>query len=220
MDIEERYRSVLDYFRAAMPDARSELVYGDAYELLVAVMLSAQCTDRRVNMVTPALFRRYPAVAALSKAEEDEVYELIRSVTYPHSKARHLVHMARALVERYGGEVPGDYASLVSLPGVGRKTANVVLAVFFGAAAMPVDTHVYRVSHRIGLVTAADDTPYKVERALVSHIPSAELSTAHHWLLLHGRYVCTSKKPHCEKCGVRELCLTARRGARPRCASS
>lgn len=205
-DSTRRYKKILEYFRKEMPDAHSELEYSNVFELLVAVMLSAQCTDRRVNMVTPALFARYPDAQALAKATADEVYAYIRSISYPNSKAQHLVAMAQTLTQRHGGQVPDDFAALTSLPGVGRKTANVIEAVAFGHAAMAVDTHVFRVSHRLGLVSEKEDTPYKVEQELIKHIPQEDIPHAHHWLLLHGRYVCTSKKPHCNECGLQELC--------------
>lgn len=206
MTKKERYERILGYFRATQPAAESELDYTNAFELLVAVMLSAQCTDKRVNMVTPALFRDYPTPQALAAAEEVEIYEYVKSISYPNAKAKHLVEMARRLVSAYNGEVPQSMEDLTTLPGVGRKTANVVQAVAFGMSAMPVDTHVFRVSHRMGLVTKAHNTPKKVEMELRKHIPEEEMSLAHHWLLLHGRYVCTSLKPKCDKCALNDLC--------------
>ncbi len=206
MKREERYRLVLDYFRREMPEADTELEFGSVFQLLVAVVLSAQCTDKRVNTVTPELFAAYPTAAAMAEAEPDELFEYIKSVSYPNAKAKHLVAMARELVKKHGGEVPSDMDSLLKLPGVGRKTANVMLAVAFGQTAMAVDTHVYRVSHRLGLACKADNTPYKVEQRLLENIPEADVSRAHHWLLLHGRYVCTSRKPHCGKCGLEVFC--------------
>lgn len=206
MKREERYRLVLDYFRREMPEADTELEFGSVFQLLVAVVLSAQCTDKRVNTVTPDLFRRYPTAGSMALAEPDELVDYIRSVSYPNAKARHLVEMARVIVERHGGEVPSDMDSLLKLPGVGRKTANVMLAVAFGQTAMAVDTHVYRVSHRLGLAGKSDNTPYKVEQRLLENIPKADIPLAHHWLLLHGRYVCTSRKPHCGKCGLEAFC--------------
>lgn len=206
MKREERYRAVLDHFRRAMPEVDTELEFGSVFQLLVAVVLSAQCTDKRVNMVTPDLFRRFPTAAALAAADEDEVRELIASISYPNAKARHIVEMARGIMERFGGEVPSDIDDLMSLQGVGRKTANVMLAVAFGQSTMAVDTHVYRVSHRLGLVGKNDNTPYKVEQKLQKNIPSEDIPKAHHWLLLHGRYVCTSRKPHCEKCPLNDIC--------------
>ncbi len=206
MKRDERYRLVLDYFRREMPTADTELEFGSVFQLLVAVVLSAQCTDKRVNTVTPELFAAYPTAASMAKAEPDALFDYIRSVSYPNAKAKHLVDMARELVEKHSGEVPSDMDSLLKLPGVGRKTANVMLAVAFGQTAMAVDTHVYRVSHRLGLAGKADNTPYKVEQRLLENIPEADVPKAHHWLLLHGRYVCTSRKPHCDKCGLEAFC--------------
>ncbi len=206
MKRDERYRLVLDYFRREMPTADTELEFGSVFQLLVAVVLSAQCTDKRVNTVTPELFAAYPTAASMAKAEPDDLFDYIRSVSYPNAKAKHLVDMARELVEKHSGEVPSDMDSLLKLPGVGRKTANVMLAVAFGQTAMAVDTHVYRVSHRLGLAGKADNTPYKVEQRLLENIPEADVPKAHHWLLLHGRYVCTSRKPHCDKCGLEAFC--------------
>ncbi len=202
----ERYEAVLAYFRQEMPEVDTELQYTNIFQLLVAVMLSAQCTDKRINQVTPALFAQWPTASALAEAEEWEVYEYIKSVSYPNAKAKHLVEMARMLVHDFGGEVPTHFDDLVKLPGVGRKTANVIEAVAYGKAAMPVDTHVYRVSHRLGLVPASDNTPYKVEQTLKRHIPADELAKAHHWLLLHGRYICVSRKPKCDKCPFDAFC--------------
>lgn len=206
MKREERYRLVLDHFRQEMPVVTTELEFGSEFQLLVAVVLSAQCTDKRVNMVTPELFRRFPDAAAMGAAEPDEVYEYVKSVSYPNAKARHLVELSRIITEQHGGEVPNDMDALLQLPGVGRKTANVMQAVAFGQNAMPVDTHVYRVSHRLGLVSKACNTPLKVERELCKHIPHDEWGKAHHWLLLHGRYVCKSNKPLCQKCPFDSFC--------------
>ena len=214
MKREERYNMVLAHFRKAMPEVTTELEFGSVFQLLVAVMLSAQCTDKRVNQVTPALFRRYPDAKTMAQAEPEDVLEYVSSVSYPNSKAAHLVAMARLLIERFDGEVPSDMDLLLELPGVGRKTANVIQAVAFGQSAMPVDTHVFRVSHRLGLVSKTDNTPFKVEQTLKKHIPAAEVSLAHHWLLLHGRYVCTSRKPHCDKCELESLCPKQLEGSR------
>ncbi len=203
---EELYNQVIDYFKAAMPVAESELDFRNPFELLVAVILSAQCTDKRVNLVTPRLFRDYPTPEALAEAEPDVIYEYVKSVSYPNNKAKHLVGMARMLVKEFNGQVPADTDLLTRLPGVGRKTANVIQAVIFHKAAMPVDTHVFRVSHRIGLVTARCTTPLSVEKELTRHIPAEWLGTAHHWLLLHGRYTCTARAPHCAECGLQMLC--------------
>lgn len=202
----DRYQYVLDYFRQEMPRVTTELEFGSAFQLLVATLLSAQCTDKRINMVTPALFVRYPDARSMAAATVDEVYELIRSVSYPNAKAKHLVEMSCQLVERFNGEVPESAADLTSLAGVGRKTANVIRAVWFGKATMAVDTHVYRVSHRMGLVPATADSPRKVEDYLMANIPEADIPNAHHWLLLHGRYICKSAKPLCEQCFFNEHC--------------
>lgn len=206
MTKKELYTRVLFYFRELHPEVTTELEFGSVFQLLVAVVLSAQCTDKRVNKVTPELFAHYPDAQAMAEADESEIYEYVKSVSYPNAKARHLVELARMLVSEYGGEVPNDFDALLRLPGVGRKTANVMQAVAFGQSAMPVDTHVYRVSHRLGLVPSTADTPLKVEKALVKHIPADDLARAHHWLLLHGRYVCTSRKPHCDKCELSDIC--------------
>jgi endonuclease-3 len=203
---EERYEQILAYFRKEMPNVNTELEFGSIFQLLVAVILSAQCTDKRINQVTPELFRHYPDAKAMAKAEAEDIFEYIRSVSYPNAKASHLVEMARALVEKHDGEVPSDMNALLDLPGVGRKTANVIQSVAFGKSALAVDTHVYRVAHRLGLVSKRDNTPYKVEQALIKFIPEQDIPDAHHWLLLHGRYVCTSRKPHCEKCGLEKIC--------------
>lgn len=203
---EERYNRILAYFREQMPEVNTELEFGSVFQLLVAVVLSAQCTDKRVNQVTPELFRHYPDAKSMAAAEPEDMLEYIGSVSYPNAKADHLVKMARLLMERHGGEVPSDMNQLLDLPGVGRKTANVIQSVAFGKSTLAVDTHVYRVAHRLGLVTQRANTPYKVEMELTKYIPEEEIPRAHHWLLLHGRYVCTSRKPHCEKCEISDLC--------------
>ena len=205
----ERYDYILRYFREQMPEVQTELEFGSVFQLLVAVILSAQCTDKRINQVTPALFQRYPDAKSMAKAQVEDVLEYISSVSYPNSKAEHLVKMARLLTERHDGEVPSDMNLLLDLPGVGRKTANVIQSVAFGKSTMAVDTHVFRVSHRLGLVPKSSDTPYKVEQALVKNIPAEDIPRAHHWLLLHGRYVCTSRKPHCGKCDLSSICPSA-----------
>ena len=197
---------MLEYFQNEMPRVTTELEYGSVFQLLVAVILSAQCTDKRVNMITPALFERYPDAKSMAEAEPDEVLEYVRSVSYPNSKARHLVEMARMVVMVYGGDVPRSFDDLLKLPGVGRKTANVIQAVAYGRSAIAVDTHVFRVSRRLGLVPASCDTPFKVERELLKNIPPDMAADAHHWLLLHGRYVCTSRAPHCDKCQFSTFC--------------
>jgi len=206
MKREERYRQVLAYFEKEMPIVTTELEYGSVFQLLVAVILSAQCTDKRINMVTPELFKHYPDARTMAAAEPEDVYELIKSVSYPNAKARHLVEMARVLIAHYNNEVPADMDKLLKLPGVGRKTANVILAIAFGQAALAVDTHVYRVSHRLGLVPKTANTPFKVEMALTKHISKELIPRAHHWLLLHGRYVCTSQRPKCVKCALASIC--------------
>ena len=206
MNRKERYQLVLAHFKNEMPEVTTELEFGSVFQLLVAVVLSAQCTDKRVNQVTPELFRHFPDARTMAQAEVDDVLEYVKSVSYPNSKARHLVELSRMLMERHGGEVPGDMNALLDLPGVGRKTANVIQAVAFGQATMAVDTHVFRVSHRLGLVSKTDNTPYKVEQTLTKSIPEDEIPRAHHWLLLHGRYVCTSRSPHCSKCPFKGFC--------------
>ena len=206
MKINDRYQQVLDHFRQEMPDVNTELEFGSVFQLLVAVILSAQCTDKRINQVTPELFRHYPDARSMAQAEPEDILEYISSVSYPNATADHLVKMARMLVERHEGEVPSDMNLLLDLPGVGRKTANVIQSVAFGKSALAVDTHVFRVAHRLGLVSKRDNTPYKVELALTRNIPAEDIPRAHHWLLLHGRYVCTSRKPHCEKCDLAHLC--------------
>ena len=206
MKLQERYDNIINWFRREMPTADTELEFGSVFQLLVAVVLSAQCTDKRVNMVTRELFKAFPDAYALGNADIYEVYEYIRSVSYPNAKAKHIVEMARKIVSDYDGEVPTDMDKLLTLPGVGRKTANVIQAVAFGKSTMAVDTHVFRVSHRIGLVTKSATTPLKVEQQLVKHICSEDIPRAHHWLLLHGRYVCTARSPHCDKCGISQWC--------------
>ncbi len=205
---QERYRGIVEYFSKAMPVAESELEFGSAYELVVAVMLSAQCTDKRVNLTTPALFERFPTAEAMAQATAEEIYPYIKSISYPNNKAKNLARMARMLVEEFGGVVPDTVEELERLPGVGRKTANVVAAVLFGREVMPVDTHVFRVSRRIGLTVGAK-TPLQTEQQLEKGFPSHLLPIAHHWLILHGRYVCTARKPRCEECGIREWCKSA-----------
>ncbi len=209
MTRKERYDFILQYFRDQMPEVQTELEFGSVFQLLVAVILSAQCTDKRINQVTPPLFRRFPDARAMAQVDADEIFEYIKSVSYPNSKADHLAKMARLLTEKYNGEVPSDMNQLLDLPGVGRKTANVIQSVAFGKSTMAVDTHVFRVSHRLGLVPQTADTPYKVEQALVKNIPAEDIPRAHHWLLLHGRYVCTSRKPHCAKCDLSAVCPSA-----------
>ena len=188
-----------------MPDPKTELHYDTPFHLLLAVILSAQCTDKRVNIVSPPLFKAYPNPESLAAATEEEVYEYIKSVTFPNNKTRHLLKAARMIVDDFGGELPSDIDNLMKLPGVGRKTANVMLAVVWGEAAMAVDTHVFRVSNRIGL-TIDSKTPLETEKTLVKHIPSHLLPKAHHWLILHGRYICKARRPDCLNCGIKAYC--------------
>jgi endonuclease-3 len=206
MNKKERYDKILGHFREKMPVVTTELDFGSTFQLLVAVVLSAQCTDKRINQVTPDLFAHYPDAKSMAKAEEEEVFEWIKSVSYPNAKAKHLVEMARVLMDKFDGEVPSTLDELLTLPGVGRKTANVIQSVAFGKATLAVDTHVFRVAHRLGLVSKSDNTPYKVEMALTKYIPEEDIPNAHHWLLLHGRYVCTARKPHCDKCELASFC--------------
>ena len=208
MTKKQRYEWILAYFREKMPEVQTELEFGNDFQLLVAVILSAQCTDKRINQVTPELFRRFPDAKSMAQVEADEVYEYIKSVSYPNAKADHLVKMARIVAEQFDGEIPHNMEQLLTLPGVGRKTANVIQSVAFGKSTLAVDTHVYRVSHRLGLVSSKDNTPYKVEMALTKNIPEEDIPRAHHWLLLHGRYVCTARKPHCERCELSGVCPT------------
>ena len=205
MTTKERYDGVLGWFAQKMPVAESELQYHDPFELIVAVILSAQCTDKRVNMTTPALFERFPDAKAMAEGTVEEIYNLIKSISYPNNKAKHLSEMAKKLVVDFNGIVPADMELLQTLPGVGRKTANVVMAVAFHKPAMPVDTHVFRVTNPIRLVNNTK-TPLETEKQLVKNIPSEILSTAHHWFILHGRYVCLARKPKCEECGIKPWC--------------
>ena len=207
MTLQQRYDAVLAHFAAAMPEATTELRFGSTFQLLVAVMLSAQCTDARVNMVTPELFRHLPDAQSMAAASEEQIRKLIASVSYPNSKARHLLATAQMLMNDFGGEVPGTMEELQRLPGVGRKTANVMLGMAFGKAAIAVDTHVFRVSRRIGL--SRGTTPIAVEKSLTSHIPADKRFPAHHWLLLHGRYVCKALAPQCSSCEIAGLCKSA-----------
>lgn len=204
MTIKERYEGILEYFKEVQPNPETELQHRDPFELLVAVMLSAQCTDKRVNMVTPALFSAYPTAQAMAQASVDDILQYVKSVSYPNSKAAHLQAMAKQLVDEFNGQVPDNMKELTSLPGVGRKTANVVLGAAFGQATIPVDTHVYRVSHRLGL--SQGKTPDDVERDLMRHIPAEQRFKAHHWILLHGRSVCKAQRPDCLNCGIQQYC--------------
>lgn len=205
MTKKERYAFIIDWFQKNMPDAETELHYTDPYELLVAVILSAQCTDKRVNMVTPDLFKKFPTPEKLAKAEFDDVEPLVRSISFANNKTRHLIGMAKMLVEKYHSEVPGTVDELVELPGVGRKTANVITSVIFEQPNMAVDTHVFRVSARIGLTTNAKNV-LQAEQQLIANIPKELIHKAHHWLILHGRYTCVARRPKCETCGIRPAC--------------
>lgn len=205
MTKQQRYQYIIDYFLTHAPDAETELLYDSPYQLLVAVILSAQCTDKRVNLTTPAIFRKYPDPESLCDAAVEDVFALIRSISYPNNKAKHLVGMAKLLMEKFEGKVPMTVDELVELPGVGRKTANVITSVIDNQPNMAVDTHVFRVSARIGLTTNAK-TPLATEKQLIRNIPAAYVYKAHHWLILHGRYVCTARSPKCSECGIKEAC--------------
>lgn len=201
----ERYQAIIDYFLRTAPEAETELFYGNPYELLVAVVLSAQCTDKRVNLTTPRFFERFPDAKSLSEATVEEVFGYIRSISYPNNKAKHLVGLGQMLHQEFGDQVPSEISELVKLPGVGRKTANVIASVIFDKPAMAVDTHVFRVSARLGLTQKAR-TPLEAEKQLVKYLPEMLVSRAHHWLILHGRYVCLARSPKCGECGLREVC--------------
>ena len=205
MTKEERYRFLIDYFLQHAPDAETELLYDSPFQLLVSVILSAQCTDKRVNLTTPAIFKKFPDAAALSKASIAEVFSLIKSISYPNNKSKHLIGMAKMLQEKFNGEVPMTVGELMLLPGVGRKTANVITSVIDEQPNMAVDTHVFRVSARLGLTTRAT-TPLAAEKQLIKYLPEQYIHKAHHWLILHGRYVCTARSPHCNVCGLRSIC--------------
>lgn len=207
MTTRQRYEGILSWFQENMPSPQTELHYDTPFHLLLAVILSAQCTDKRINIVTPALFKAYPEPHDLAVASVDEVFEYIKSITFPNNKARHLVNAARIIVDEFDGELPADIDKLMKLPGVGRKTANVMLSVVWNKAAMAVDTHVFRVSNRIGL-TDNSKSPLETEKTLVVNIPEKLIAQAHHWLILHGRYVCTARKPNCLECGIRQYCKT------------
>ena len=202
----ERYEKILAWFRENRPVAETELHYETPFQLLIAVILSAQCTDKRVNMIVPPLYRDFPTPEVLAASTPEVIYEYIRSVSYPNNKAKHLVGMAQMLVKDFNSEVPDTLEELIKLPGVGRKTANVIQSVVFNKAAMAVDTHVFRVSHRLGLVSDQCTTPFSVEKELVKNIPERQIPIAHHWLILHGRYVCVARKPKCEACGLKPWC--------------
>lgn len=206
MTRKERYSAVVELFKKINPDAETELEYNNPFELLIAVILSAQCTDERINKVTPALFEEFPSPRHLAAATPEEVFPFIKSVTYPNNKSKHLVGMAMRLAEVFNGQVPGDLKDLQSLPGVGRKTANVIASVIYNQPAMAVDTHVYRVSKRLGLVNQNAKTPLEVEKQLVKYLDEEDIAVAHHWLILHGRYVCIARRPKCEVCKLSHLC--------------
>lgn len=206
MTKKERYEKVIAWFQENVPVAETELHYNNPYELLIAVILSAQCTDKRVNMITPRIYQDFPTPEALAATTPEVIFEYIRSVSYPNNKSKHLVGMARMLVNDFNSEVPDTLEELIKLPGVGRKTANVIQSVVFNKAAMAVDTHVFRVSHRIGLVSNSCTTPFSVEKELMKNIPDELIPIAHHWLILHGRYVCVARKPKCEECGLKPWC--------------
>lgn len=201
----ERYENIIRWFQENMPIAETELHYENHYQLLIAVILSAQCTDKRINMITPALFKAFPTPEVMAESSQEEIFEYIKSVSYPNNKAKNLLGMAKKLMNDFGGEIPNTLKELESIPGVGRKTANVILSVAFDKPAMAVDTHVFRLSNRIGL-TNNSKTPLETEKELVKHIPSKLLSIAHHWLILHGRYVCTARSPKCDECGIKQWC--------------
>jgi endonuclease-3 len=205
MTRKQKFQYFIEYFRAHMPDAATELDYGTPYELLVAVILSAQCTDKRVNIITPGFYRSFPTAEALATAEQEQVYELIKSCSYPNNKAKNLIGMAKVLTEEFKGIVPSDVDELQKMPGVGRKTANVIASVVYRKPAMAVDTHVFRVSARLGLTSGAR-TPLAAEKQLVKYIPEELIHRAHHWLILHGRYTCVARKPKCASCGLKEIC--------------
>ena len=212
MKKQELFDAVLGYLGSTMDATETELHFSNPFELVIAVVLSAQCTDKRINMVTPRLFQDFPSPEAMAETTPEVIYEYIKSVSYPNNKAKHLVGLAKVLVRDFGGEVPSALEELTQLPGVGRKTANVVQAVAFGKAALAVDTHVFRVSHRLGLVPSSCKTPYSVEIALRKYIPEHLVASSHYWLLLHGRYTCVARKPKCEKCGLATLCKTFKKG--------
>ncbi|MBI1783486.1 MAG: endonuclease III [Sphingobacteriales bacterium] len=206
MTKKERYRFIIEYFQHHAPDAETELIYDNPFQLLVSVILSAQCTDKRVNMTTPAIFEKYPDAVSLSQTTFDELFPFIKSISYPNNKTKHLIGMSKMLMEKFGGEVPLTVDELIQLPGVGRKTANVITSVVDQQPNMAVDTHVFRVSKRIGLVSAKASTPLAVEKELIKEIPTELIHKAHHWLILHGRYVCVARNPKCEQCGIKEVC--------------
>lgn len=211
MTKKERYQYVIDYFLQHSPDAETELIYDDPYQLLTSVILSAQCTDKRVNSTTPAIFEKFPDVQSLSKTNFEELFPLIKSISYPNNKTKHLIGMAKMVMEKFNGKIPMTVEELVQLPGVGRKTANVITSVVDKQPNMAVDTHVFRVSKRLGLVASTASTPFVVEKELIKNIPKELIHKAHHWLILHGRYVCVARKPKCESCGFKKMCPYAKK---------
>jgi endonuclease-3 len=202
----ERFQAFVDHFSTRFPEAETELHYSNPFELLVAVVLSAQCTDKRINQVTPALFKRFPDAKSLAESSVEEIFSYIRSVSYPNNKAKHLLGLGQKITDQFAGEVPETMEDLQSLPGVGRKTANVIASVIYNQPAMAVDTHVFRVSQRLGLVPKTANTPLKVEMALIKNLPDEVIATAHHWLILHGRYICLARTPQCSKCDITHFC--------------
>ena len=212
MTKKERYKFTIDYFLSHAPNAETELIYDSTYQLLVAVILSAQCTDKRINLTTPSIFKKYPDVFALSKAEQEDVFQLIKSISYPNNKTKHLIGMATLIIEKFDRKIPMTVDELIQLPGVGRKTANVITSVIDNQPNMAVDTHVFRVSARLGLTTNAK-TPLSAEKQLIKHLPQQYIHIAHHWLILHGRYICTARSPHCDGCGLRTICKFVNKNA-------
>jgi endonuclease III len=206
MTKKDRYQFVIDYFQKHTPDAETELLYDTPYELLVAVILSAQCTDKRVNLTTPAIFKKFPDVQSLSKTNFEELFPFIKSISYPNNKTKHLIGMAQKVVKEFNGEIPMNVDELIQLPGVGRKTANVITSVVDKQPNMAVDTHVFRVSKRLGLVSSSANTPFAVEKELIKNIPEEMIHKAHHWLILHGRYTCLARNPKCDECGLKAIC--------------
>jgi endonuclease III len=202
----ERFQAFVEHFSTRFPEAETELHYSNPFELLVAVVLSAQCTDKRINQVTPALFKRFPDAKSLAESSVEEIFSYIRSVSYPNNKAKHLLGLGQKITDQFAGEVPETMEDLQSLPGVGRKTANVIASVIYNQPAMAVDTHVFRVSQRLGLVPQTANTPLKVEMALIKNLPDEVIATAHHWLILHGRYICLARTPQCTKCDITHFC--------------
>ena len=212
MTRKQRYQYVIDYFKRHSPDAETELIYDDPYQLLVAVILSAQCTDKRVNITTPAIFEKFPDVQSMSKTNFEELFPFIKSISYPNNKTKHLLGMAKMVMEKFNGKIPMTVDELIQLPGAGRKTANVITSVVDKQPNMAVDTHVFRVSKRLGLVASAASTPFAVEKELIKNFPEELIHKAHHWLILHGRYTCLARKPKCGECGLKKICTYYKKG--------